>query len=140
MPVEEARKRELLQAIGSKEREKDRIIDAYRLGSIELEELDVSVKKARAELEMLKSEMEGVIARQADAGAKVGRLSGAETLLHNLHDQMQDPVLPEAKQQVIAALVSEISVETVGEGRKKQANINVIYAFNLDQAVKQTTF
>lgn len=134
IPVEEDRKKELLKAVANKEREKDRVIDAYRLGSIEIEELDTSVRQSRSELEVLKSELEQVMARQANTGVKVGRLAGAESLLHDLHDRIQEPITPEAKQQIIAALVSEISVETLGEGRKKTANINVTYAFD-SQAV-----
>jgi site-specific DNA recombinase len=130
LPAEEARKNELLQAIAGKEREKDRVIDAYRLGSIELEELDTYVQRTRSELETLKTELEQVMSRQAEAGVKVGRLDGADSLLRELHDRMQEPMSPETKQRIIAALVTGISVETIGSGRRKEATLNVAYAFH----------
>ena len=52
-PQAESRRRELQQAIRTKEQEKDRVLDAYRRGLMDIDVLDIQVKRSTQELEPL---------------------------------------------------------------------------------------
>ena len=59
----------------------------------------------------------------------VGRLTDAENLLEELRDKVQGPLDWETRRQVVEALVWGITVDSRGEGRKKEATLTVTYAF-----------
>ena len=130
MPQAEARRRELLQSIAAKEAEKDRVLDAYRRGLIDIDALDTHIQWSRLELEPLQAELASIATAEAERGQSVGRLADAESLLKTLRDQIQGPLAGETRQRVVEALVSGISIETTGEGRKKQAHVDITYAFS----------
>ena len=126
----EARKRELQQAIALKEGEKDRILDAYRRGLIDIEELETQVQRSREELDPLLAEMANIATGDAEVGRNVGRLVDAEGLLKQLEDRMQGTMDWTTKRQVIEALVWGIEIKTAGTGRRKQATVEITYAFD----------
>ncbi len=125
----EGRKRELQQAIASKETEKDRLLDAYRRGLIDIDALDAHVQRSRLELEPLQKELASMAAADAERGVNIGKLANAESLLKTLRDTIQGTLDWKTKRQVVEALVWGISVHTTGEGRKKKATVEVTYAF-----------
>jgi len=129
-PKSETRRQELQQTILAKEQEKDRVLDAYRRGLIEIDDLDEQIKRSLQELEPLKAELATIAANEAQRGQKVGDLVGTESLLESLREAVDGPLNWETKREVVEALVDDISVETAGTGRKKTATLTVTYNFS----------
>ena len=129
-PKSETRRQELQQTILAKEQEKDRVLDAYRRGLIEIDDLDEQIKRSLQELEPLKAELAIIAANEAQRGQKVGDLVGTESLLESLRETVDGPLNWETKREVVEALVDDISVETAGTGRKKTATLTVTYNFS----------
>ena len=128
-PHAESRRQELQQAILAKEQEKDRVLDAYRRGLMEIDDLDVHVKRSAIELEPLHAELAEIATNEAHRGQKVGDLVGTESLLRTLSDTIEGPLDWETRREVVEALVDDISVETAGTGRKKTATLTITYNF-----------
>ena len=126
----EARKRELQQAIALKESEKDRILDAYRRGLMDMDALEVQVQRSREELNPLLAELADIATGDAAIGRHVGRLVDAESLLRELQERIRGDLAWTTKRQVVEALVWGIEVKTTGTGRKKQATVEITYAFD----------
>ena len=125
----ETRKRELEKAISQKEGEKARTLDLYRWGLLTVDDLDAYVRQHRQELGPLQAEMANLLNQGAEQGQKVGKLTDAESLLKALQDRIKGPVDWDTKRKVVESLVWGISVTTTGEGRKKKASVEIIYAF-----------
>ena len=128
-PSLEARKRELQRALAAKEIEKDRLLDAYRRGLLDIDTLDKQMQQSREELEPLHSELADITSSAATVGQRVGRLTDAQSLLEDLQDKISGPLDWDTKRQMVEALVWSVNVETTGEGRKKGATLHVTYAF-----------
>ena len=126
----EARKRQLQQAIALKESEKDRILDAYRRGFMDIEALEVQVQRSREELDPLMEELVSIASGDAAIGRNVGRLVDAEGLLKQLQGRVEGALDWTTKRQVIEALVWGIEIQTTGTGRRKQATVEITYAFD----------
>ena len=131
----ETRKRELEKAISQKEGEKARTLDLYRWGLLTVDDLDAYVRQHRQELGPLQAEMANLLNQGAEQGQKVGKLTDAESLLKALQDRIKGPVDWDTKRKVVESLVWGISVNTTGEGRKKKASVEIIYAFERNSHV-----
>ena len=125
----EVRKRELEKAINQKEGEKARTLDLYKWGLLTVDDLDKDVRQHRRDLESLQEELIGLLNQGAEQGQKVGKLTDAESLLEALQDRIQGSVDWDTKRRVIELLVWSISVKTKGVRRKKQATVEIVYAF-----------
>ncbi|MCZ6535480.1 MAG: recombinase zinc beta ribbon domain-containing protein, partial [Chloroflexi bacterium] len=125
----ETRKRELEKAINLKEGEKARTLDLYKWGLLTVEDLDKYVQQHRRDLEPLQAEMANLLNQGAEQGQKVGKLTDSESLLKALQDRIKGPVDWDTKRRVIELLVWSISVKTKGMRRKKQASVEIVYAF-----------
>ena len=128
-PQAESRRHELLQTIRAKELEKDRVLDAYRRGLMDIDELDSQVKRSQQELQPLEVELAAITTAEAQRGQTVGELATTESLLKTLRETVGGPLEWDVKRQVIEALVDSITVETIGTGRKKTANLTITYNF-----------
>jgi len=136
----EVRKQELVRAMDRKEAEKDRVLDAYRRGLIEIDALGEQIEKSRQELEPLQEEMAGLINLEAHQGKMVGELTNAESLLKALQAEISGELDWQTRRTVVEALVKGVTVTTSGTGRKKQAEVDVTYTFDLSaNAVDQCT-
>jgi site-specific DNA recombinase len=131
----EARKQELVRAIDRKEAEKDRVLDAYRRGLIEIDALGEQIEMSRLELEPLQEEMAGIINLEAHKGKMVGELTNAESLLKALQVEIGGELDFQTRRTVVEALVKAVTVYTIGTGRKKQAEVDVTYTFDLNNNV-----
>ena len=129
VPPTESRRRELTKAIDAKEAEKDRVLDAYRRGLIDIDALSDHVGRSKIELEPLQEELANLTVMVAQTGLAVGQMTNAEHLLAELKDQIQGDLDWDTRRQVIEALVKGVTVVTKGEGRKKTADMVVTYAF-----------
>ena len=129
IPSAEQRRKELSQVLVLKENEKDRLLDAYRRGLMEIDELEDHIKQSREEMAPLQTELASVISGEAEVGRHVGQLTDAKSLLEALKDRLEGPLDFDTKRQMVESLVSSISVTTTGEGRSKSATVDVTYAF-----------
>ena len=129
-PQSEKRRRELHQAITAKEQEKDRVLDAYRRGLMDIDALDSQVKRSQEELEPLEAELAVIANTEAQRGQTVGGLATTENLLKALSDTIDGPLDWGTKREVVEALVDGITAETAGTGRKKTATVTVTYNFS----------
>ncbi len=66
----------------------------------------------------------------SSAGATIGQLTDAESLLTSLHEVIDSDLDWDIRRRVVETLVKDILITTVGEGRKKQAEVEVIYSFD----------
>ena len=124
-PNAESRKREIQKSIVSKEAEKDRVLDAYRRGLIDIEALEDQVRRSQAELEPLQEELANIITNDAETGRNVSRLTDAESLLRELQDKISGDIDYDTKKQVVESLVWSVEVKTTGEGHNKQATVEI---------------
>jgi site-specific DNA recombinase len=124
-----ARKRDLELAMGAKQNEHDRVLDGYRRGLFDIDELEVLITRSRGELEALREKLAGINLTETERGQSRSNLSDVESLLVELRDKVQGPLDWETRRQIVEALVSGIRASTTGEGRNKEASIEVTYAF-----------
>ena len=129
VPSVETRRQELVKSIKAKEAEKDRVLDAYRHGLIDIDALGDHVGRSKVELEPLEEELGNLTMIVAQKGLALGQMTNAEHLLSELQDQMQGDLDWDTRRQVVEALVKGVTVVTKGEARKKQADVVVTYAF-----------
>ena len=140
IPSTETRRQELAKAINAKEAEKDRVLDAYRRGLIDIDALGDHVGRSKIELEPLQEELANLTMIVAQKGLAVGQMTSAEKLLAELQDRIQGNLDWETRRQVVESLVRDVLVVTKGEGRKKTADVVVNYTFeNPVGAVEQDT-
>jgi len=112
-----------------KETEADRVLDAYRRGSIDLDHLDEQVKRSKAETQPLHDELMDLIAKESETGIAVGNLANTDDLLRTLRETIEGDLPWETRRAIVEGLVSGITVETTGTGHKKKANVTVRYNF-----------
>lgn len=129
-PSNEERRRELERLLALKATEQDRVLDAYRRGSIDLDQLDDQIKRSKAETQPLYDELMDLIAKESETGKAVGDLASTDTLLRDLRDAIEGDLDWDTRRAVVEALVEGISVETTGSARKKQAAVTVSYRFS----------
>ena len=138
-PDAEARKRELQRAVVAKAGERDRLLNAYRRGVIDIEALEEQVTRSHEELEPLQEELLRIAEHQAHAGRHVGQITNAQTLLNKLRDQVATITKPSEKRPIVEALVQSIEVATKGEGHHKSATVHITYRFEDRSAVDYST-
>jgi site-specific DNA recombinase len=129
VPGTDNRRRELELAMGAKQNEHDRVLDAYRRGLFDIDELEVLITRSRGELEALREKLAGINLTETERGQSRSNLSDVESLLVELRDKIQGPLDWETRRQIVEALVSGIRTSTTGQGRNKEASIEVTYAF-----------
>ncbi len=128
-PGAESRRWELTQAITAKDVEKDRVLDAYRRGLMDIEALETHIIRSKFEMEPLQTELASIINSEAERGLAVGNLVSTESLLQELKSKIGGPLDWQTMRLVTENLVSGITVETAGEGRKKTATVTISYTF-----------
>ena len=123
-------RRELEKAIAAKKSEKDRMLDAYRRGLIDIEELERHINSSNQELDLLYAGLTDVSQQSEHAGHTEELLTDAESILLELQNKVNGPLSFDTKRSVVDALVDGITVETSGEGRHKEATVTVTYTFS----------
>ncbi|MCH7738311.1 MAG: hypothetical protein IH872_13050 [Chloroflexi bacterium] len=128
-PSNEERRQELERILALKATEQDRVLDAYRRGSIDLDQLDEQIKRSKAETQPLHNELMDLIAAEAETGIAVGDLATAEDLLRTLRETINSDLDWDTRRAVAESLIAGITVETTGTGRNKKAAVTVSYRF-----------
>ncbi len=117
------------QALQKKLREREIILSLLRKETITYQEGENELKKIADEAEGLKEQQERLFA-QLQQNIDVEKVMiEAEALLRNLREKVEGAE-ESKKREIIEALVREIVVETIGEGRNSQAKIRIRYAFD----------
>ena len=138
----------LLRQIAEKEGERERAMTLFRRGRASLEETERQLDDIDQEASSLKSMLDAIRSQAELAAAFETHLSEAAAMLARLRGRVEeieadaasdDPerrvVGLRAKQEIIELLVSGITVETSGEGRRKTAEVTIRYAFGEPTAV-----
>ena len=129
-PSNEERRQELERILESKKTENDRLLDAYRRGSIDLDQFAEQIDRSKEETQLLNNELMDLIAKEAETGQAVGELATTDTLLRDLRDAIESDLDFDTRRTVVEALVAGITVETEGAGRYKTAAVTVNYRFS----------
>ena len=58
------------------------------------------------------------------------RLQEAQDVLQTLRERLKEEFTWEEKREIVEALVLEVRVDTIGEGKQKTSQITVTYAFD----------
>jgi site-specific DNA recombinase len=116
-------------ALSHKEVEKQQILDLYRHGHINMNDLTRQFETIAAEEAKLKARLAVLDTTLQGQAAIQTRLEDARDVLETLRQNLKDEFTWEEKRALVETLVLEIRVDTVGEGRAKQAKITVEYAF-----------
>ena len=143
IPSSEERRHELERLMALKKLEEDRLIDAFRRGTIDLDQLDEQLKSSKAEAIALNDELMNLISKEAETGRAVGDLATTEDLLRTLRMKIDWDLPFETRRTVVEGLVSGITVETQGTGHQKTASVTVSYNFSdpsyaVDNATSRT--
>lgn len=126
----------IIQGLQKKQRERETIIALLRKEIITYAEGERELAQIATESKALESQRDDLFAQLQENLNVEHRLIGAEAMLRELQDKIEsaDNV---KKRQIVETLVKEIRVETVGEGRKRQARIKVSFVFG--EAVARTS-
>ena len=128
-PSTEERRQEIERVLALKETERDRMLDAYRKSFITIEELEEQITRSKVETEPLHDELMELVASEVTTGIAVGDLANTGDLLRTLQETIEGDLPHETRRAVVEGLVSGITVETSGTGRKKKAAVTVSYNF-----------
>lgn len=119
-------------ALSAKTGERDRVLDAYRKGIIESDDLEREMGKIRAETAALEEHI-AYLDGQLEASSRAAEsLRSAESLLLELRERLGKPLSWEMKRQLVELLVSEIRVDTDCSTKPKKVKIVVVYRFDGD--------
>jgi site-specific DNA recombinase len=119
-------------ALSTKAGERDRMLDAFRKGIIESDDLEREMAKIRAETEAVRERI-AYLSGQMEAISRAAEdLRSAESLLQELRERLAEPLSWEIRRQLVEFLVSEVCVETDCSTKPKTSKIVVIYRFDGD--------
>ncbi|MGD0205425.1 MAG: hypothetical protein ABSB57_03155, partial [Dehalococcoidia bacterium] len=119
-------------ALSAKAGERDRVLDAYRKGIIESDDLDREMAKMRAETQALRDRITHLNGQLEAVSRAAEDLRSAESLLLELRERLVEPLSWEIKRQLVELLVSEIRVDTDCSTKPKTVKIVVVYRFDGD--------
>ncbi|OGO08459.1 MAG: hypothetical protein A2Y61_01770, partial [Chloroflexi bacterium RBG_13_60_13] len=97
-------------ALSNKDGERDRLLDAFRKGIIDSDDLDRQMGKMRAETEALKERITDLSGQLEAVSRAAQGLKSAESLLVELRERLAEPLSWEIRRQLVELLVSEIRV------------------------------
>jgi site-specific DNA recombinase len=119
-------------ALSAKAGQRDRMLDAFRKGIIESDDLEREMAKIRAETEAVRERI-AYLSGQMEAISRAAEdLRSAESLLHELRERLAEPLSWEIRRQLVELLVSEVRVETDCSTQPKTVKIVVVYRFDGD--------
>ncbi|MCL5958994.1 MAG: recombinase family protein [Chloroflexi bacterium] len=117
------------QALQKKHKEREIILSLLRKETITYQEGENELKKIADEAEGLKEQQERLFAQLQQNIDVEKAMIEAEALLRSLREKIEGADSAK-KREILEALVREIVVETIGEGRNSQAKIRIRYAFD----------
>ena len=117
-------------ALSHKEEEKERVLDLYRRGRITIADLERQLEKIAQEEADLKARLTSLDTTLRGQAAIATRLQEAQDVLQTLRQRLKEEFTWEEKREIVEALVLEVRVETIGEGKEKTSQITVTYAFD----------
>jgi site-specific DNA recombinase len=118
------------RALSHKEEEKERILDLYRRGRITIADLERQLEKIAQEEAELKARLASLETTLRGQEVIALRLMEAQDLLQTLRQRLKEEFTWEEQREIIEALVLEIRVDTMGEGKEQAPQITVTYAFD----------
>jgi site-specific DNA recombinase len=119
-------------ALSAKARERDRVLDAYRKGIIESDDLEREMGKTRAEAEALREHITHLDGQLEAVSRAAEDLRSADSLLRELRQRLAEPLSWKIRRQLVELLVSEIRVDTDCSTKPKTVKIVVVYRFDGD--------
>ena len=125
--VPEFDRRSLEIALETKAEERSRILSLFRKGRINDAALDAQLDEIATEEGSLRIRLES--ARNAEPNQEVAALASVPALLEALRQKLDAGVTWTIKRQLVEVLVDGITVDTIGEGKARQAIVRVRYKF-----------
>lgn len=124
------------------ENETQKILDLYRKSFITDLEAESQLQSIKQEKIILTNRLHELEATLEDQNRQAEDTGSARELLSSLRECIQEDLPIEVKREIIKALVSKITVDTINEGGKLKANITIYYKFskvNLSTDVRAAT-
>lgn len=140
----ESQQRALLQQIGEKEAERERVMTLFRRGRITLEEAERHMDDITRETATLRETVDALRSQARLAEAYEAHLSQAGALLSQLRDRLEEVERTndwETKRQIVELLVTGITVNTLEDEphRRRRAEVTVHYNFGQPSVVDSRT-
>ena len=123
------RRRDLIAALATKDRERQTVIGMARRGTIRPDEAESELEAIAGEQRELQAQLDAIANRQALADAFEERASSAEALLGQIRARVDEGLDDETRREVVRQLVGEIAVQTEGEAYRKSARVRIRYLF-----------
>jgi hypothetical protein len=130
--VWEDRRRGILTQITAKDSERERILTLYRKGRITTDEAEGQLDAIARETGSLRKILEAMHTQEALVSVQEAYLTDVATALSRLRGRLETIEQTNdlaAKREIIDLLVSRIAVHTEGDGRTRQPQIRITYAF-----------
>lgn len=101
---------------------------------ISADDLERQLDQITREEGQLRASLDSLESAVHDQETTAIRLSQAQGLLHTLKQRLKEEFTWEERREIIEALVLEIRVDTVGDGRYRKPEVTVTYAFDCKPA------
>lgn len=138
----ERERRALQQALAQKAEEREQVMVLFRKKRITLVEAETQLDQVEKEAVDLRTTLRGLESQQELTQTFAEHYQEAEELLVRLRDRLGDIEAKDdfaAKRQVVELLVTDIVVDTHGEGSRKHATVTVSYAFTPSRVVEKNS-
>lgn len=121
----------LRQVIATKAREKDRVLDLYRRGLINVTDVETQLDSVNRETSELKTRIRHLENRRVQESSVEQDYASAEEFLSAMREALGDGEPPfDVKRKIVKALVQRITVRTLpGTGKRLSAEVTIDYCF-----------
>jgi site-specific DNA recombinase len=128
--VLEAEKLTLDKTIADKECERARVVELYRRELISMNDVERQMRAIKHETEVAKARLAQVEHELSNADALKQRCVTIEDRLAEIRGLLDSGVSYEVKRQIVELLVSQVKVTTIGEGRDRHIDAEVVFAID----------
>jgi len=128
--VLEAEKLTLERVIADKDGERARVMDIYRRGFINTDEVEAQLAAINQETKAVKVRLSEIERELANAETLKQRFTTIEDRLADIRAILDNGLTYEVKRQIVELLVDKVKVTTVGEGRDRRIEAEIVFAID----------
>jgi len=128
--VLEAEKLTLEKTLADKNSERARVVEIYRREIITVDEVERQLGAIKAEGEAARVRLGEVEGELSNADALKQRCATIEERLDEIRDLLNSGLCYQVKRQIIELLVDRVTVTTIGEGRERRIEAEVVFAID----------
>jgi len=128
--VLEAEKLTLEKTLADKDSERARVVEIYRRELITVDEVERQLGAIKAEGEAARVRLGEVEGELSNADALKQRCATIEERLDEIRGLLNSGLCYQVKRQIIELLVDRVTVTTIGEGRDRRIEAEVVFAID----------